>query len=192
MEKIFSEILENASAEAENAVRVAKKIADREVEYAKAEAADRSERYKSENTAELLALRERQSVVRLRENKKRELSQRQSFVEEILKSALEIFRKEGRSGKAGEKYQSWLANCFSRAVSCFEGDIAVKCAKEDEAVVKSLATGHALKEVSFGDMAGGFIISDPNGRVTVDCTLEAAIKNNEEKWRDLIMRRLEE
>ena len=56
MEKIFSEILENASAEAENAVRVAKKIADREVEYAKAEAAERSERYKSENTAELLAL----------------------------------------------------------------------------------------------------------------------------------------
>ena len=49
-----------------------------------------------------------------------------------------------------------------------------------------------MKEVSFGDMAGGFIISDPNGRVTVDCTLEAAIKNNEEKWRDLIMRRLEE
>ena len=59
MEKIFSEILDNARAEAENAVRVARKIAAREVEYARKEAAERNERYKSENTAELLSLRER-------------------------------------------------------------------------------------------------------------------------------------
>ena len=192
MEKIFSEILENARAEAENAVRVAKKIADREVEYAKKEAADRSERYKSENTAELLALKERQSVVRVRESKKRELSQRQAFVEEILKSALEIFKKEGRSGALGVKYQSWLKNCFAKAIGCFEGEVAVNCAKEDEAAIRSLAQGAKLREVTSGDYAGGFVMSDPKGRVTVDCTLEAAIKNNEEKWRDLIVRRLEE
>ncbi|MBP5627296.1 V-type ATP synthase subunit E [bacterium] len=192
MEKIFSEILDNARAEAENAIRVAKKIAAREVEYAEREARERSERYKSENTAELLALRERQSVVRVRENKKRELSQRQAFVEEILKSVLEIFKKEGRAGTLGEKYQSWLKNCFEKAISCFEGEISVFCAKEDLEALRSLARGAKLKEVVALDCVGGFKISDTLGRISVDCTLEAAVKNNEEKWRDLIMRRLEE
>jgi Archaeal/vacuolar-type H+-ATPase subunit E len=192
MEKIFSEILDNARAEAENAVRVARKIADREVEYARKEAAERNERYKSENTAELLSLRERQSVVRVRENKKRELAQRQTFVEEILKAALEIFKKEGRSGALGEKYRNWLKSCFEKATSCFDEEFCVSCAKEDEAAIRSLAKGAKLKEVVTGDYAGGFKASDPKGRISVDCTLEAAVKNNEEKWRDLIMRRLGE
>lgn len=192
MEKIFSEILDNARQEADNTVRVAKKVAQREVEYAEKEARDLCERYKSEMTSELLALRERQAVVRVRENKRRELTQRQSFVEGILTAALEIFRKEGRKGTLGEKYASWLKASFARAKGCFKEEIRLVCAKEDEEAIRSLSFGAPVKEIVTGDMAGGFLMSDLKGRVSVDCTLEAAIKNKEEKWRDLIMRRLEE
>ena len=192
MEKIFSEILDSARREAGSAVRVAKKVAEREVEYAKREADDLCERYKSENASELRAQREKLSVVRVRDKKKRELDQRQAFVEEILAGALDAFRREGRQGKLLESYRAFLKARFEKAEACFGKEICLVCPKEDEEYLRSLAQRLDLKKVESGDMSGGFVMSDPEGRISVDCTLEATIRNNEEKWRDMIMRGLEE
>lgn len=191
MEKIFSEILENARKEAENAVRVASKVAQREVEYAQRDAEALYERYKSENASELQAVRERISVTSERENKKQELSQRQRIVKETIEAALEIFRKEGRSGKFGELYRQWLAKKLAEASACFKEEVVLTCAKEDRETLSSLWKEDRKLIFSLGDMAGGFVMSDVDQRISVDCTMEAVVRNNEEKWRDLIMQSFE-
>lgn len=191
MEKIFSEILDNARKEAENAVRVATKVAQREVEYARKDAEALCERYKSENASELQAVRERISVSGERENKKQELAQRQRIVKETLESALEIFRKEGRSGRFFELYKQWLDRKLSEAASCFRGDVVLTCAREDKELMGSLWRDDRKLVVSIGEMAGGFVLSDLDQRITVDCTIESVVRNNEEKWRDQIMQGFE-
>lgn len=191
MEKIFSEILENARKEAENAVRVATKVAQREVEYAQKDAEALCERYKSENASELQAVRERIIVSGERENKKQELAQRQRIVKETLEWALEIFRREGRSGKFGELYKQWLGKKLAEAASCFKGEVVLTCAKEDKELIGSLWQDERKPVLSIGEMAGGFILSDLDQRISVDCTIESIVRNNEEKWRDLIMQGFE-
>ena len=191
MEKIFSEILENARKEAENAVRVASKVAQREVEYAQKDAEALYERYKSENASELQAVRERISVTSERENKKQELSQRQRIVKETIEAALEIFRKEGRSGKFVELYRQWLAKKLAEASACFKEEVVLTCAKEDRETLSSLWKEDRKLIFSLGDMAGGFVMSDVDQRISVDCTMEAVVRINEEIWRDLIMQSFE-
>ena len=191
MEKIFSEILENARKEAENAVRVATKVAQREVEYAKKDAEALRERYKSENASELQAVRERISVSGERENKKQELAQRQRIVKETLAAALELFRREGRAGRFFELYKNWLAKKLPLAASCFKQDMVLTCAKEDRELIASLWQDERKLVFSIGEMAGGFVLSDLDQRISVDCTIESVVRNNEEKWRDQIMQGFE-
>ena len=187
MEKIFAEILDRAKAEADRTLRLANKVAAREVEYAERDAKELKERYSAENTRELLALQEKAAVQRERETKKAELAQRQEFVGKILEKALEIFQKEGRGAVFGESYRTWFKAQLKNAATCFNGKVKITCDQKDQALVLENWPLKEKPEIKEGKTAGGFIVCDEQERMTVDCTLEACFKNQEEKWRDVII-----
>lgn len=191
MEKIFAEILEQARAEAEKTRRMAAKVAERELEYAQRDALELRKRYRTENSRELAALKEKIGVRRERETLRTELEQRQEFVGRTMGLALELFRKEGRSGASLDLYKAWLAAKAAPAAGCFSEGVKIVCPREDRELIRGLWQGPAA-EFEDGTMAGGFVVSDPAGRMAVDCTLEASFRNGEEKWRDLVIKSLEE
>ena len=69
--------------------------------------------------------------------------------------------------------------------------MVLTCAKEDRELIVSLWQDERKLVFSIGEMAGGFVLSDLDQRISVDCTIESVVRNNEEKWRDQIMQGFE-
>ena len=188
MEQVFAEIKESVEKEAEQLVRRAKRVADREIQHAKEEAVSilNSSRKVTEKEAKLHAER---AVARIKADvKKQQLEQQQEFIQEIFDVALLKLKTLPRD----DKYAKWIKALLNAGLSQIpNGNGIIFCNEKDIEIIKKLipSTKAKLSEKNI-PISGGIIVKSQDGRLTIDCSAEAEMRRAKEELRDEVLKKL--
>lgn len=174
--------------DAQQAVARAQRVAEREREHARADAervlAERRAAQQHDNTLRL----ERAEARRQAEIRRAELAQRDGFVKTILQQARERFRNLPRD----DDYKAWLRRLLTRGLAEL-GDVPARvagCTQDQPLLAELTAGGKATPAAAPADIAGGLIISSADGRLTLDCSVEAVLARGGDDLREHILSRL--
>jgi V/A-type H+-transporting ATPase subunit E len=189
MDRIFTEIRDSVAKEAEQLLSRARRVAEREKEHAQREAESIITEYREKARREAHAREERIHAHRVIETRKRELAQRQAFVEAVFSRVLEELRVRPRD----DDYRAWLKQMIGNGLTQFRQEKPVLyCNKQDRELVDSLAGeyGVACADTTVA-IAGGIIMKSIDNRMTVDCSAEAELHRLKEEVRDAVLERLQ-
>ena len=188
MEKIFAEIRDSVEKEAAQLINRAKRVAEREIKYAKVEAENILSEQDAEMHKQAGRLEEREKSHNSIDERKVELDQIQTFVDKVFKLALEKIREIPRD----EKYESWINHLFTIGLRNFKDkNVVVFSSKTDSELVKKIAIAN---NVDFSDEAididGGIVIKNRDGRLSVNLSAEAELNNAKDDLRNGVLLRL--
>lgn len=189
MDRIFTEIRDSVAKEAEQLVRRAQRVAEREKQHAQREAEEIISEYREKARREAQSREERIHAHRVIETRKQELAQRQAFVETVFGRVLEGMRTRARD----DEYRAWLQRMIKKGLAQFRDEKpVVYCSAQDRTLVESLAGeyGVTCAEESL-DITGGIVLKSTNKRVTIDCSAEAELERVKEELRDAVLDRLQ-
>jgi vacuolar-type H+-ATPase subunit E/Vma4 len=189
MDRIFTDIRESVKKEAAQLIDRAQRVAEREKQHAQEEA----EQILSANRAgverELKTREERAGARRFVDARKSALAEREKFVDEVFSRALQRLRDVARD----DHYRAWLENLLKRACPEFGTERpVVRCAQRDRELVQQFIASYDA-DLADDDAAisGGLVLVTPDGRLTVDCSIEAELARAQDELRDQVLAKLE-
>ncbi len=188
MDTLFAQIRDSVEREADQLISRAARVAEREKEHARDDAETILTEYRAQARLAAEAGEERARAHRIIETRKRELSQRQQFVERIFN----LVREKIRSYPRDEQYTAWIRRLVEQGREPFGTEpVTVYCSAQDRSCVQQALreTGLKLGDEPV-DIAGGVILKSEDGRVTVDCSAEAELQRAQDEMRDEVLRRL--
>lgn len=188
MERIFAQIRDTAAREAEQVVQRAHRVADREKEHAREDAARQIAAHHDALERELKQAEERANARIAVDVRREELAQSQEFIEKLFIAARERLRSLPRDAR----YKAWLASVLTRALAG-AGNVSpvVSCNAQDEALVKELLAGAgATLAAEPAPIACGVVVRSADGRLAIDCSGEAELERARDEWRDDLLRQL--
>lgn len=188
MEQLFAEIRESVQKEAEQLVTRAKRVAERTLQYAREEAEQVVRARREAAEREAAVERERAKARRVAELRRAELQQQEEFLERLYTMVLERLRALPRK----EAYRTWLQRVLEAALQQLGAEEAVvRCNASDRGLVEEMIAGtRARVRPEPAEIAGGVIVETPDGRVSVDCSIEAELARVMEEVRDAILARI--
>jgi V/A-type H+-transporting ATPase subunit E len=189
MDRIFADIRESVEKEAEQLVSRAQRVATREKQHAQREADEILSANRASVERELKVRQERATARRLVDARKATLAQREAFVEEVFTRVLVKLRDLPRD----ETYRAWLAGLLERGCAQFpEAQPIVSCSARDREIVRELAVARELVLADEpAEITGGLVLASADGRLTVDCSIEAELARAQDALRDEVLAKLE-
>ena len=191
MEKVIKEIREAVQKEIDNILRIATKVAEREQQHAKVAAEKLLEDAKISIDKELAGAREKNCVNFILEEKKLVLQQKQFFVSKVMENVMLKCKELPRD----QKYFEWLQRKFISCLKQFDShkqNLLIECNAKDFDKLNEFCLANKLNaKINKIELVGGFIMQEVDGRLMLDCTLEAELKNAELSLRDEIVNSLE-
>lgn len=190
MQQVFAEIKQNVQKEAEQLVNRAKRVAEREIQHAReeAEAILNANKEVAEKEAKLRYERARARIEA--DIRKRQLEQQQMFVQKVFDKALEKFKKLPRD----EKYEKWLKALIAAAlIQIPKGNAVISCNEQDASIVKKIISSDRIKlSDKFLPISAGVVITSEDGRLKIDCSIEAEMRKIKDELRDKVLNKLSE
>jgi vacuolar-type H+-ATPase subunit E/Vma4 len=186
--RIFADIAGAAEKEAQQIVARATRVAEREREHARDDAAQTVAAAQAAATRDAAAQEDRAAARRAADTRRTELGQRDQFVNDVIARARARFAALPRDGN----YLAWLRALLARGRREFGGaPIVVACNAQDMAVVRPLLAeaGVTLADASAA-IAAGLILRSADGRVTLDCSADALLAQARDDLRDGILEQL--
>ena len=188
MEKIFTEIRNNVEKEVDQLLSRAKRIAEREVKYSRIEAEKIISEHNLEIRKQAEILEEREKAHNSVDDRKTEMEQRQHFVEQLFKMALEEIKNIPRD----EKYESWIKHLLINGLKNFNNEnVIIYSSKKDSEVVKKVADEFNVKcSDDYLDLEGGIVLKSADCRMTVDLSARAILDSKKDDLRSEIIPRI--
>lgn len=185
MNKIFGEIRLSVEKEAEQMISRAKRVAQRELEHAEREATEIEKEISLSSEKEALKVYARHEATFKIEMRKKELSQREQFVREVMAAAMLKFIDEPR-------YPDWLERMVVAGRKQFlHQKPKLCCNAKDLPIVTQIALKYDLPLAeSVLDITGGVILISPDGRISVDCSLKTEFARIGEDLRNDVVEHL--
>ncbi|MCX7847378.1 MAG: V-type ATP synthase subunit E [bacterium] len=188
MDQLFAEIRDNVQKEAEQLVHRARRVAERTLQHAREEARAKVAARRAAAEQEAGVQRERAKARRMAEVRRAELRQQEEFIERVTAMALERLRSMPREGA----YRGWLERVLKAGLTQLgTSDAVVRCNVQDRGIVEAILAGTAarLAEEPVG-IAGGVLVETGDGRVSVDCSAEAALRRVMDDAREEVVARI--
>jgi len=188
LNKIFAEIRDTVAHDAQQTVARAQRVAEREREHARTDAEQVLTTRRAAQRHDDAVRLERADARRQAETRRAELAQRDGFVKAVMRQTRERFRGLARD----DAYKAWLRLLLERGLAEL-GDVParVACCAQDQPLLASLTAGSkAVPEAAPADIAGGLIICSADGRLTLDCSVEALLARGGDDLRERILSRL--
>ncbi len=186
--RIFADIASTVDQEAQQVITRATRVAEREREHARADAAQVLAAAEAAAQHDALVQEERATARRAAETRRIELTQRDQFVNDILARAQARFANLPRDAR----YTAWLRNIVQRGMQQIGADhVVLACNARDAAVVRTLLTAGTMSLAEQpAPIVAGVILHSADGRVTLDCSAEALLGQARDDLRDDILNQL--
>ncbi len=188
MEKIFTEIRDNVEKEVDQLLSRANRVAEREKKYAEIEAKKILSEHNFEIQKQAGLLEEREKAHNSVDDRKTEMEQRQHFVEQLFKMALEEIKNIPRD----EKYESWIKHLLINGLKNFndENVIIYSSRKDLEIVMKAAAEFNVKFSDDYLDVEGGIVLKSADNRMTIDLSARAILDSKKDDLRSEIIPRI--
>ncbi len=188
MEKIFTEIRDNVEKEAGQLLSRAKRVAEREVKYARIEAEKILSDHNFEIQKQAGLLEEREKAQNSVDDRKTEMEQCQHFVEQLFKIALEEIKNIPRN----EKYESWIKHLLINGIKNFnkENVIIFSSEKDSEIVMKTATEFNVKCSGDYLDVEGGIVLKSADNRMTVDLSARAILESKKDDLRSEVVSKI--
>ena len=189
MEKFFTEIRNNVEKEAEQLLSRAKRVAEREIKYAKIEAEQILSDYIFDMEKRALILEKKEIAHNIVNNRKIDLEQKQQFVNQIFKLMIEEIKNIPRN----QKYEAWIKYLLIIALKNFnDKNVVVYSAKKDAEIVLKVAEQFNVKcSDEFLDVEGGIVLKSADNRMTIDLSARAVLNSKKDDLRSKIIPRIQ-